>query len=325
MVPATLRSHARVWRQAAVVVVTLMLFACAPKARPVTVGVDGTPLAATTDPAVIAQGRYLANGPGHCAACHTAEGPLVTFDARNPPALIGGYAVDVPGGKVRTPNLTSDSTTGIGARTDAELVLALRYGRRPGGGVLLPFMDFQGLSDEDLVAVVSYLRSLAPVRNEVQVRDINWFGRLLVKMFVRARRPSSPPPPRSPTGPSVERGEYLSNSVAGCTACHTRRSRTGGYKGARLSGGQRMADELDSSRELVTPNLTPDAETGHIVNWTEEQFVTRFRTGLGIRGSPMPWSFHANMTDADLRSIYRYLMSLAPVRHEVGPIVRTRN
>lgn len=37
----------------------------------------------------------------------------------------------------------------------------------------------------------------------------------------------------------------------------------------------------------------------------------------------MPWASFAIMDDADLRSIYEYLMSLPPVRHYAGPIVRT--
>ena len=86
-----------------------------------------------------------------------------------------------------------------------------------------------------------------------------------------------------------------------------------------------MADELNSLQEVVTPNLTPDWATGHIVNWTEERFIARFRQGRLIPGSPMPWSSYALMNDDDLRSIYRYLMSLAPVRHDVGLIVRTKH
>jgi mono/diheme cytochrome c family protein len=190
---------------------------------------------------------------------------------------------------------------------------------------LLPFMELQGLSDEDLVAVLSYLRSLAPVRSEVRVRKINFFARFLMAQFVTANGPRVPPPRRSPTGPSVERGEYLTTHVALCVGCHTRRSRTGGYKGPRLSGGYQMADEVDPSRVLVTPNLTPDSETGPMVRWSEDQFVARFRMGRLIPGSPMPWSSFATMTDADLRSIYRYLMSIPPVRHEVGPVVQRQS
>lgn len=288
-------------------------------------GANGAPLTAVKDSLVISRGRYLVNGPAHCVACHTPDGPLTPLDPDHPPALIGGYEFGVPGGRVRAPNITPDPETGIGGLTDEDLVRALRYGTRPDGGALMPFMELQGLSDEDLVAVISYLRSLQPVHEEVEVRQINWFGRFLLSLFVDAEGPDSIPPIRSPVGPSLERGRYLTNHVAMCTGCHTRRSRTGGYKGERLSGGFKMPDEIDESRELVTPNLTPDPETGHIVDWTEDRFVASFRGGRHLRGSPMPWSSFALMEDADLRSVYRYLMSLAPVRHDVSPIVRNKD
>lgn len=303
------------------VVLTTLLAACGARRLPPAVDADGAPLAAVDDSSIIARGRYLVNGPAHCPACHTPQGPLTGMDPSHPPPMVGGYSFAVPGGKVRAPNLTSDHETGIGSRSDAELIQALRYGRAPDGGTLLPFMELEGLSDEDLVAVLSYLRSLPAVRSEVQVREVGFFGRLLIGLFVTAKEPEDQPPRRSPPGPSVERGEYLANHVASCAACHTRRTRTGGYKGPRFSGGYRMADEIDSTRELVTPNLTPDPETGHIVQWSEDEFVTRFRAGRLMPGSPMPWSSYAIMTDTDLRSIFRYLVSLPPVRHEVDPDV----
>ena len=311
------------WRPAAVASLTLLV-ACAARRLPPAVGANGEPLIAVDEPAVIARGRYLVTGPAHCQGCHTPQGPLAALDPRDPEPLVGGYGFRVPGGTVRAPNLTSDPETGIGARTDAELVGALRYGRRSDGAPLLPFMELQGLSDEDLVAVLSYLRTLAPARSDVRVRDVSFFGRLLIWLFVGPKEPLEPPPRRSPTGPTIERGEYLANHVAGCVGCHTRRSRTGGYKGARFSGGYRMADEIDASRELVTPNLTPDPETGSVARWTEDEFVARFRAGRRMPGSPMPWASYAIMKDADLRAIYRYLMAVPPVRHDVSPVVRSK-
>lgn len=319
----TRRTRRVSWRRGAVASM-MLLAACAARRLPTAVGADGEPLTAVDEPAVVARGRYLVTGPAHCQGCHTPKGPLAALDPGDLEPLVGGYVFRVPGGTVRAPNLTSDSETGIGARTDTELVGALRYGRRSDGAPLLPFMELQGLSDEDLVAVLSYLRSLAPVRSEVRVRDVNFFGRLLIWLFIGPKEPSEAPPRQSPTGPTIERGEYLANHVAGCVGCHTRRSRTGGFKGPRFSGGYRMADEIDPSRELVTPNLTPDPESGHVAHWTEDEFVERFRAGRRMPGSPMPWSSYAIMKDADLRAIYRYLMSLPPVHHDVSPVVRSQ-
>ncbi len=72
----------------------------------------------------------------------------------------------------------------------------------------------------------------------------------------------------------------------------------------------------------VSPNLTPDVATGRISAWTEDAFVTRFRSGPLLGDSPMPWGGFRRMTDVDLRALYRYLRSLPPVRHDVGPTVQ---
>ena len=71
----------------------------------------------------------------------------------------------------------------------------------------------------------------------------------------------------------------------------------------------------------MTPNLTPDPETGRVSAWTEELFVARFRMGRGAEGSPMPWAQFGTMSDDDLLAIFRYLRSVPPVKNETGPSV----
>ena len=78
-------------------------------------------------------------------------------------------------------------------------------------------------------------------------------------------------------------------------------------------------DPHDSTKEFCAPNLTPDPETGWITNWSEEDFVDRMKSGRGIDNSSMPWENYLLMTDADLRSIYRYLRTLPPARRNTGP------
>ena len=46
------------------------------------------------------------------------------------------------------------------------------------------------------------------------------------------------------------------------------------------------------------------------------------RAGEVLPGSPMPWQALRGMSDDDLRSIYRFLMSLPPVENDVGPAMR---
>ena len=107
------------------------------------------------------------------------------------------------------------------------------------------------------------------------------------------------------------------SAVAECADCHTQRSMVdGSFTGPPLAGGGKMAEA--NGMVLVPPNLTPDPKTGWLASWTEEQFVTRFRQGKLIPESPMPWTAFARMSDDDLRAVYRYLRSLAPVEQEAA-------
>jgi len=74
--------------------------------------------------------------------------------------------------------------------------------------------------------------------------------------------------------------------------------------------------------EFAAPNLTSDPKTGMTGRLDEEQFVARIRQGRVFPSSKMPWENVSRMTDADLRSIYRYLRSLPPVENDVGPTYR---
>jgi mono/diheme cytochrome c family protein len=276
-------------------------------------------LRASTDSAVIARGRYLAYGPAACVACHTAraDGPRVEAGEELP--LTGNHEWSFPLGTFRSPNITPDSATGIGTRTDAQLVRMLRYGVRHDGRAALPFMPFHNMSDEDLVAVISFLRSQPPVRNVVQPHEPSLLGKAMLALVVRPSGPDGTPPATSPAGVTVERGQYLANSVADCAGCHTvRNMMNGAYVGARFSGGGPFSIDDDPDHVFVPPNLTPDPKTGRITSWTEEQFVARFRAGRLLGKSPMPWVTLGKMTDDDLRSIFRYLKSLPPVENATG-------
>jgi mono/diheme cytochrome c family protein len=268
-------------------------------------------LHASDDPAVIARGRYLVAGPAHCVSCHSDP----SDDGSSPDApLSGGRRFDLPVGTFYVPNITPDPTTGIGRYTDPELARALRYGVHPTGRAVLPFMAFADLADADLVAILSYLRSRPAVAHRVPSHDVNLKGRI-AKAFVLEpwgpTRAAAPPPPR---GPTAAYGEYLATSVANCVGCHSRRDlASGAFTGPRFAGGHEMASESDpSAPPYVTPNLTPDPETGRITAWSEDVFVARFQHATRT-ASPMPWETFARMDADDLRAIYRYLRSLPPV------------
>jgi hypothetical protein len=124
----------------------------------------------------------------------------------------------------------------------------------------------------------------------------------------------------------VERGDYLANGPALCGMCHSPRDFLDGMalKGEAFSGC--LAPEpgqADPTIEACAPNLTPHPTAGHITGWSEDQFVARLKSGTFVtHESPMPWANFANMTEVDLRSIYRYLRSLPPSGRVTGPPVR---
>lgn len=273
-------------------------------------------LAASTDSAVIARGRYLAYGPAHCAYCHNTMENWPRLDAGEHVPLVGGGRFDLPFGTFHAPNLTPDEETGIGRATDAQLARMIRHNIRVNGRVAIPFMEFQDMSDEDVVAVISFLRSQEPVRNEVPPAEVSLLGKVLMTFLIKPV--DGDPPATTPIEePTVERGEYVARNVANCNGCHSERSMTdGSYIGPMFAGGMLMTLDGDDSRGFVTPNLTPDPATGRITSWTEDQFVGRFRAGPQFSESHMPWNAFRRMSDTDLRAIYRFLMSLEPVENE---------
>jgi mono/diheme cytochrome c family protein len=279
-------------------------------------------VSASTDPAVIERGAYLAYGPAHCAYCHTTQDKWQRLDAGERVPMSGGYVFDIGIAKLTTPNLTPDKETGIGNISDAKIARMLRHNVRSNGVAAVPFMEFQNLSDEDLLAVISFLRSQQPVRNEIAPREFSTVGKTIMSFVIKPTGPSGTPAAKSPAeAPTVERGEYLVNSVGNCAGCHTRRSQTdGSYLAPRLSGGTPMKGE--DGKQYTPPNLTPAEKTGHINKWTEDQFVTRFRAGsLNGLGTHMPWKAFARMSDNDLRAIYRYLRTVPPTENNPGPLV----
>ncbi|NUL82734.1 MAG: c-type cytochrome [Armatimonadetes bacterium] len=72
------------------------------------------------------------------------------------------------------------------------------------------------------------------------------------------------------------------------------------------------------------PNITPHKISGlGAPQWSEANFVKAIKTGkhLGMTRPimpPMPWTAYKHMTDADLKAVYAYLMSIKPI-HNVAP------
>lgn len=107
----------------------------------------------------VARGQYIFSLAGGCA-CHTApKGAL----------HVGSRAFPIPFGNVYSTNITQDKETGLGGWSDKEIVSAMVKGVRPKGAKILPVMPFEaysGMAEEDITALVAYLMTFKPVREE---------------------------------------------------------------------------------------------------------------------------------------------------------------
>jgi len=275
-------------------------------------------LHATNDSAMIERGRYLAYGPAHCSGCHTPLADEEKVINGEEVAFKGGRPFELPIGTLHSLNITPDDETGIGKVPDSVLARSLRYGVARDGRALFDFMPFHNLSDEDLVAVISFLRAQPAVKNEVPATKLNFIGKAVKAFLIKPVGPDGEVSKSVQQDSTAEYGKYLATYVTNCRGCHTNRSlMTGAYTGPMFAGGLKL-DAADGSY-CVTPNLTPDKETGVISRWTQEQFIARFRAPRAIKTSDMPWDQFRKMSDSDLKAIYRYLVSLDPIKNNVGP------
>lgn len=113
------------------------------------------------------RGAYLVDVLGHCGACHTPRN--VTFGEDDDHKLAGGAA-----GIWRAFNITGDKTAGIGGWSDDELSRFLKTGAVAGKAFASGPMaetvtnSLQHLSDDDIRAIVAYLRDVPPQSGDEQ-------------------------------------------------------------------------------------------------------------------------------------------------------------
>jgi mono/diheme cytochrome c family protein len=132
-------------------------------------GVAGFVRPAEAASAEVERGKYLVT-LGGCNDCHT---PGSFFGKPDPKRVLGGSEVgfEIQNlGVFYGPNLTPDKDTGLGKWTSDQIVTAITTGRRPDGRGLAPIMPwraFAKLTKPDAQAIVAYLKSLPPVKNQV--------------------------------------------------------------------------------------------------------------------------------------------------------------
>jgi len=271
---------------------------------------------ASKDPAVIERGRYLVEGPAHCGECHGAVDPPAVSRRGRP--MIGGYEFKLPVGTFRVPNITSDRETGIGSIPDEALARMIRYGVKPDGHAALPFMPYADLCDDDLTAIISFLRTLPPTSHRVAEHDVNPLGRIVQAFVLEPKGPSKQPAKSFPPEPTAAYGDYITHNIGNCVMCHTQIDmRTGKFEGPAFGGGAEHEAIGNPAKKYLSPNLTPDPRWGWLQGWTEDAFVARFHGGRVHADSPMPWEAFQKMTDSDLRAVYRYLQTLP--KAQTGP------
>lgn len=266
---------------------------------------------ASADSAVIARGKHLVISGAHCINCHSTKNADSLIDAGQNVPLTGGVLFDLPVGKIYSKNITPDKETGIGNYSDAEIARVLRYGVHPNGDPVYDFMPFHNLSDEDLTAIISYLRTQPAVKNKVPDNELNIMGNIVKAFMVKPVGPSEEVPVSVKQDTTATYGKYMAVTVSECNGCHTKRDLSGAYTGEPFAGGNEFNE---GGIRLITPNLTTDSSS-RIYGWTQQDFINRFRMGKVIPQSPMPWNSFKRMSDDELKAIYNFLQTIPPAKN----------
>jgi mono/diheme cytochrome c family protein len=238
-------------------------------------------------PENIAHGERLVN---ICKGCHSTDfaPPLEGQDF--------GSGFPLPIGTLYAPNLTPIH---LSEWSDGEIIRTIREGVHRSGRttVLMPIEAFQSMSDADVQALVAYLRSQEVVEPDTPPNDFTLVGAvvgLAFDLFTR-QEPITEPVVAPPEGPTAEYGDYLVTIFA-CGECH----------GDDFQGGF-----------IPGPGGPPVPSLQAVPEWSEEQFITFFRTGVRPDGEPvgpdMPWQELGDFaTDDDLRAVKAYLNNAVP-------------
>jgi len=268
-------------------------------------------------PARLARGAYLTAGVTPCLVCHSESANPEAMWVPKPGTAGGGQMWKEPGLPwLAVPNITPDRDTGAGDWSDDAIARAVREGIGHDGRTLFPLMpykQFRHMSDEDLASVVSYIRTLPPIRRELPKSVIPF---PVSRLINTEPQPIETPVPEPDLSTPEKRGAYLA-TLAVCSDCHTPfDDKNQPMAGMDFAGGGTL--ELPGRPVVAPANLTPSVNG--IPYYTEDLFLEAIRTGR-VRGRElsdvMPWRFYRNMSDDDLKSIFAYLKTLAPIEHYV--------
>ena len=260
---------------------------------------------------LIQQGKYLATA-GDCLACHTAP--------KGKP-FAGGLAVATPLGNITSTNITPSKTAGIGNYTLAQFTRALRKGVRADGQNLypaMPYTNYAKISDEDVKALYAYfMHGVEPVDTPVTQTplpspfDIRLEMAAWNLLFLDATPYKAVPD----KGTLWNRGAYLVNGLAHCSACHTPRNALMAEDFSSFLGGAYVGP-------WYAPNITSDVNSG-VGGWSTDEIVRYLSTGHAAKAQAAGPMMEAidfslrHLTHEDLLAIATYLKTV-PAVHDAA-------
>jgi mono/diheme cytochrome c family protein len=265
---------------------------------------------AHNDSGQAARGRYLAIA-ADCMACHTAQHAGKPF--------AGGYGIQTPIGLVYSSNITPSKTAGIGNYSEAQFSAALKKGIRADGSHLypaMPYTSYAKLTDNDVSAMyVYFMQGVQPVDTPNPKQTALQFPfniRASMAVWNALFLDDKPLQPDASKSAEWNRGMYLSQGLAHCSACHTPRNdlmaerKDVDLSGAALGG-------------WYAPNITSDKVAG-IGGWTHEELYRYLKSGA-VNGKaqaagPMAEAIEnslQHLNDADLKAVVTYLKDTKPV------------
>lgn len=263
-----------------VVVAALVLYALGTSRLNGTYKAPDTLVSGFGDTASLARGEHIMRIHS-CQVCHGER-------------LEGQVFLDIPPALAVASNLTP-GRGGVGATYSGEdWDRAIRYGIRPNGKMILPFMPynlFNKLNDVDAGHLAAYLESLEPIDNVLPQSKAKFIGKMMLGFQqVLSRKRADSIPVLAPA-PTAEYGAYIASTT--CVECH----------GPQLQGGKHPDPSAPAAPALH--------RTG---GWTSEQFALALRTGRTperqIGDEFMPWRQYAHLTDVELAALQAYMKTI---------------
>ncbi|MGB0559029.1 MAG: c-type cytochrome [Pseudohongiellaceae bacterium] len=218
----------------------------------------------------IEKGKYLVTAGG-CISCHRGQTELTSE------TLAGGLGIETEFGTFYAPNITPDTSTGIGSWKAEDFIRALKHGRQPSGGFYypsFPYRAYSKLSDEDVLSMAAYLMSQEPVSMQIPDPETPiWLARWMIAGWNKLADLSEPFNEIYDDA-QLNRGAYLARNLGHCGECHTPRNGLGIPDYSREFAGAELGDEIiepidaDSLKEWTANNfdiflllgLKPDGE-----------------------------------------------------------------